>query len=209
MKNVDVETTKQPKFWLALLSVIGITIVGSVIWGFLYYAGFLAWIVSYLMFVFSAWIYTKLNLKMDVKGYIIITVLTIVGITLAILITLQIVAYVAALDAGMSITFMEAFRLMFDLLQSVEGGVASLIIDIVLSLIMVVAGVLTYFVYEKQLSKRKAQSEGTIVENNLSNTIIIENSDKTTEPTETNTTTDDAKPSEDKPNTENTENENK
>lgn len=209
MKNVDVETTKQPKFWLALLSVIGITIVGSVIWGFLYYAGFLAWIVSYLMFVFSAWVYTKLNLKMDVKGYIIITVLTIVGITLAILITLQIVAYVAALDAGMSITFMEAFRLMFDLLQSVEGGVASLIIDIVLSLIMVVAGVLTYFVYEKQLSKRKAQSEGTIVENNLSDTIIIENSDKTTEPTETNTTTDDAKPSEDKPNTENTENENK
>ena len=207
MKNVDVETTKQPKFWLALLSVIGITIVGSVIWGFLYYAGFLAWIVSYLMFVFSAWVYTKLNLKMDVKGYIIITVLTIVGITLAILITLQIVAYVAALDAGMSITFMEAFRLMFDLLQSVEGGVASLIIDIVLSLIMVVAGVLTYFVYEKQLSKRKAQSEGS--ENNLSNTIIIENSDKTTEPTETNTTTDDAKPSEDKPNTENTENENK
>ncbi len=203
MKNVDVETTKQPKFWLALLSVIGITIVGSVIWGFLYYAGFLAWIVSYLMFVFSAWVYTKLNLKMDVKGYIIITVLTIVGITLAILITLQIVAYVAALDAGMSITFMEAFRLMFDLLQSVEGGVASLIIDIVLSLIMVVAGVLTYFVYEKQLSKRKAQSEGTIVENNLSNTIIIENSDKTTEPTETNTTTDDAKPSEDKQNTEN------
>lgn len=207
MKNVDVETTKQPKFWLALLSVIGITIVGSVIWGFLYYAGFLAWIVSYLMFVFSAWVYTKLNLKMDVKGYIIITVLTIVGITLAILITLQIVAYVAALDAGMSITFMEAFRLMFDLLQSVEGGVASLIIDIVLSLIMVVAGVLTYFVYEKQLSKRKAQSEGS--ENNLSNTIIIENSDKTTEPTETNTTSDDAKPSEDKPNTENTENENK
>lgn len=207
MKNVDVETTKQPKFWLALLSVIGITIVGSVIWGFLYYAGFLAWIVSYLMFVFSAWVYTKLNLKMDVKGYIIITVLTIVGITLAILITLQIVAYVAALDAGMSITFMEAFRLMFDLLQSVEGGVASLIIDIVLSLIMVVAGVLTYFVYEKQLSKRKAQSEGS--ENNLSDTIIIENSDKTTEPTETNTTTDDAKPSEDKPNTENTENENK
>ncbi len=207
MKNVDVETTKQPKFWLALLSVIGITIVGSVIWGFLYYAGFLAWIVSYLMFVFSAWVYTKLNLKMDVKGYIIITVLTIVGITLAILITLQIVAYVAALDAGMSITFMEAFRLMFDLLQSVEGGVASLIIDIVLSLIMVVAGVLTYFVYEKQLSKRKAQSEGS--ENNLSNTIIIENSDKTTEPTETNTTTDDAKLSEDKPNTENTENENK
>lgn len=201
MKNVDVETTKQPKFWLALLSVIGITIVGSVIWGFLYYAGFLAWIVSYLMFVFSAWVYTKLNLKMDVKGYIIITVLTIVGITLAILITLQIVAYVAALDAGMSITFMEAFRLMFDLLQSVEGGVASLIIDIVLSLIMVVAGVLTYFVYEKQLSKRKAQSEGS--ENNLSNTIIIENSDKTTEPTETNTTTDDAKPSEDKQNTEN------
>ena len=192
---------KQPKFWLALLSVIGITIVGSVIWGFLYYAGFLAWIVSYLMFVFSAWVYTKLNLKMDVKGYIIITVLTIVGITLAILITLQIVAYVAALDAGMSITFMEAFRLMFDLLQSVEGGVASLIIDIVLSLIMVVAGVLTYFVYEKQLSKRKAQSEGS--ENNLSNTIIIENSDKTTEPTETNTTTDDAKPSEDKQNTEN------
>ena len=209
MKNVDVETTKQPKFWLALLSVIGITIVGSVIWGFLYYAGFLAWIVSYLMFVFSAWIYTKLNLKMDVKGYIIITVLTIVGITLAILITLQIVAYVAALDAGMSITFMEAFRLMFDLLQSVEGGVASLIIDIVLSLIMVVAGVLTYFVYEKQLSKRKAQSEGTIVENNLSNTIIIENSDKTTEPTETNTTSDGSKPSEDNPNTENTENENK
>lgn len=207
MKNVDVETTKQPKFWLALLSVIGITIVGSVIWGFLYYAGFLAWIVSYLMFVFSAWVYTKLNLKMDIKGYIIITVLTIVGITLAILITLQIVAYVAALDAGMSITFMEAFRLMFDLLQSVEGGVASLIIDIVLSLIMVVAGVLTYFVYEKQLSKRKAQSEGS--ENNLSNTIIIENSDKTTEPTETNTTSDDAKPSEDKPNTENTENENK
>ena len=201
MKNVDVETTKQPKFWLALLSVIGITIVGSVIWGFLYYAGFLAWIVSYLMFVFSAWVYTKLNLKMDVKGYIIITVLTIVGITLAILITLQIVAYVAALDAGMSITFMEAFRLMFDLLQSVEGGVASLIIDIVLSLIMVVAGVLTYFVYQKQLSKRKAQSEGS--ENNLSNTIIIENSDKTTEPTETNTTTDDAKPSEDKQNTEN------
>mgnify|MGYP005775599667 FL=1 len=209
MKNVDVETTKQPKFWLALLSVIGITIVGSVIWGFLYYAGFLAWIVSYLMFVFSAWVYTKLNLKMDVKGYIIITVLTIVGITLAILITLQIVAYVAALDAGMSITFMEAFRLMFDLLQSVEGGVASLIIDIVLSLIMVVAGVLTYFVYEKQLSKRKAQSEGTIVENNLSNTIIIENSDKTTEPTETNTTSDGSKPSEDNPNTENTENENK
>lgn len=209
MKNVDVETTKQPKFWLALLSVIGITIVGSVIWGFLYYAGFLAWIVSYLMFVFSAWIYTKLNLKMDVKGYIIITVLTIVGITLAILITLQIVAYVAALDAGMSITFMEAFRLMFDQLQSVEGGVASLIIDIVLSLIMVVAGVLTYFVYEKQLSKRKAQSEGTIVENNLSNTIIIENSDKTTEPTETNTTSDGSKPSEDNPNTENTENENK
>lgn len=207
MKNVDVETTKQPKFWLALLSVIGITIVGSVIWGFLYYAGFLAWIVSYLMFVFSAWVYTKLNLKMDVKGYIIITVLTIVGITLAILITLQIVAYVAALDAGMSITFMEAFRLMFDLLQSVEGGVASLIIDIVLSLIMVVAGVLTYFVYEKQLSKRKAQSEGS--ENNLSNTIIIENSDKTTEPTETNTTSDGSKPSEDNPNTENTENENK
>ena len=74
---------------------------------------------------------------------------------------------------------------------------------------MVVAGVLTYFVYEKQLSKRKAQSEGTIVENNLSNTIIIENSDKTTEPTETNTTSDGSKPSEDNPNTENTENENK
>ena len=109
----------QPNFWVGLIVAIVLGLAGSVVWAFVYLLGYIAWIVAFFMIFIMAWGYKKFNLKMDVKGYVLITIFAILETLLAL------VFVMAFLGMSEEVSFGEAF-----LLSSQENVTGDVIIDL-------------------------------------------------------------------------------
>lgn len=145
---------KKPNLWLAILCAIGIGLAGCVLYGLLYYAGYIAWLAAYIVVVGSAWGYKKFNKKMDGKGYAIITAISVIGIFLSMYFALVIVVGTKfGLSAG------EAFEQVWNLVQTNSDLRVAVIRDAVLTIIFIALGILSYFFYERRLAKNNKEKE--------------------------------------------------
>lgn len=67
----------KPNLLYAILTAIGLGLVGCVLYGVLYYVGYIAWIASYVAVIAAAWGYKHFNKKMDWRGYLTVAVVSI------------------------------------------------------------------------------------------------------------------------------------
>lgn len=168
---MEQNTQKQPKLWLAILTAIGLGLVGCLLWGLLYYFGYLAWLGGYVVVVAAAWGYQKFNLKLDKKGYFIISAIAVVEIALTMLITLNIVVMQTA-GTG----FFDSFALLSDLLAANSELSSALITDAILSLVFIALGLITYFITEKKKAKQNKTVEQKLDVNvNVNQTVEVKN----------------------------------
>ncbi len=151
---MEQKTEKKPKLWLAILVAIGLGLAGCLLWGLLYYLGYMAWIAAYLVVFGAAWGYQKFNLKLDKKGYFIISAIAVIEIALTMLITLVIVVMSAA-GTG----FFDSFALLSSLFAGNAELTGTIIADAVLSLVFIALGLLTYFFTEKKKAKQASEVE--------------------------------------------------
>ena len=145
----------QPNFWVGLIVAIVLGLAGSVVWAFVYLLGYIAWIVAFFMIFIMAWGYKKFNLKMDVKGYVLITIFAILETLLAL------VFVMAFLGMSEEVSFGEAFLLSFQILFSNTA----FIIDAVLSgIAIIVATVFHYFTEKNKEKKFNEKKDGNVVD---------------------------------------------
>ena len=145
----------QPNFWVGLIVAIVLGLAGSVVWAFVYLLGYIAWIVAFFMIFIMAWGYKKFNLKMDVKGYVLITIFAILETLLAL------VFVMAFLGMSEEVSFGEAFLLSFQMLFSNTA----FIIDAVLSgIAIIVATVFHYFTEKNKEEKLNEKKDGNVVD---------------------------------------------
>ncbi len=145
----------QPNFWVGLIVAIVLGLAGSVVWAFVYLLGYIAWIVAFFMIFIMAWGYKKFNLKMDVKGYVLITIFAILETLLAL------VFVMAFLGMSEEVSFGEAFLLSFQMLFSDTA----FIIDAVLSgIAIIVATVFHYFTEKNKDKKLNEKKDGNVVD---------------------------------------------
>lgn len=164
IKEIVVQEEKRPNTMLAVLCAAGLGLLGSLLWGVLYYAGYIAWLASYLVVMAAAWGYKKINRKMDVKGYIIVTTIAVAEIVVALMISLNLAVMTLLADDGIVVSFGQCFSLMFQVLGSNQEALNALIIDVVLSIIFLIAGIITYFFIEKNGKKRVSAQENQMLE---------------------------------------------
>ena len=81
----------KPNLLYAILTAIGLGLVGCVLYGVLYYVGYIAWIASYVAVIAAAWGYKHFNKKMDWKGYLTVAVVSIGGLLIAMFLALTLV----------------------------------------------------------------------------------------------------------------------
>lgn len=155
---------KQPRLALAILTAIGMGLVGCLLWGLLYYLGFIAWIAAFVVVFAAAWGYKKFNLKMDKKGYIIISVIAIVEVIITMFVTLDIAVMLAFAEDGESIGFFECFGLMMDVIATDAETQNAVIFDAVLSVVFIAVGIGSFIAMEKRKEKQSVLAEQSVNE---------------------------------------------
>lgn len=179
---------KQPNLLYAILSAIGLALVGCVLYGVLYYVGYIAWIASLVVVLASGWGYKHFNKKMDWKGYLTITIVSVAGLIITMFIALTI--YVAK-EFGMS--FGAAFKQLFTLINDRSDIRSAVIKDGALTAVFTLLGILFYWFNEmratKLVQKKKGnENKGNVVVINNNNSVNIEsNKTETKEAKETET----------------------
>ncbi len=145
---------KQPRLALAIIMAIVMGLIGAVVFVVLYYIGFIAWIAGLIAVLAAAWGYKKFNLKMDIKGYIIVSVISVVEIMLALLIGL-------AIDCStiFEVPFFESFGLLFELMQDYPDLKSAIVSDAIFSLISVVVGIAIFIGSEKRKARIEREQE--------------------------------------------------
>ena len=92
---------------------------------------------------------------MDKKGYIIISVIAVVEVVLTMLITINIAVMAELAKEGLKVGFFECFGYVFEAIGTEPTVRSAVLVDGILSLIFIVAGILTYYFVEK----KKAETE--------------------------------------------------
>lgn len=150
---------KQPNLLLAILCAIGMGLVGCLLWGLLYYIGFIAWAGAYVIVVAAGWGYKKFNLKLDAKGYIIIGVIALVEAVVTLFVTLNIAVMIGLADEGIKMSFFECFGAIMDIIK-VDADIRSGVIqDAVLSVVFIGVGLLTFYLLEHKKQKDAKAAE--------------------------------------------------
>ena len=162
---------KQPNLLFAILTAIGLGLVGCVLYGVLYYVGYVAWIASLVVVLASSWGYRYFYKKMDWKGYLTISIVSIVGLLITMFLALTIFV---AKEFGMS--FGAAFKQLFTLINDRSDIRAAVVKDGVLTAVFTLLGILFYWFYEfraEKLVRKKQTNESqnkNVAENNSENT---------------------------------------
>ena len=146
MENFHVEQD-QPNFWIGLLIAFILGLVGSVVWATVYFFGYLAWLVAFLMVYVMAWGYKKFNLVMDKRGYICIAIFAFFEIALALILAFIFVAMSTDMSFGEALK--ETFMYLFTNF--------SFIINAVLSVIAIVVACIIHNHIEKDREKKFAE----------------------------------------------------
>ncbi|MGN1221927.1 MAG: hypothetical protein ACI4TT_01675 [Christensenellales bacterium] len=140
MEENVVVTDKKPQLWLAILCAVGLGLAGCLLWGLLYYYGYIAWIAAFIVVLAAAWGYKKFNLKMDKKGYAIVSAISFVEIIATMFIVIAIL--VADVENGFNILFNDV------------DFVTAFITDIILSVVMIVLALVSFRQMEKRMVKK-------------------------------------------------------
>ena len=161
---------KQPRLSLAIVCAIGMGLAGCLLFGLLYFLGFIAWASGLVVVMAAAWGYQKFNLKMDKKGYVIITVIALVEMLLTILVSLNLEVYIYLVDQGYKISFAESTRLVIEVINESADVRSAVVVDAVLSVICVGVGVLVFYLIQRkkekdeQLAQKAAQEAAELSE---------------------------------------------
>lgn len=139
---------KKPNLALAILAAIGFALIGSVLYGVLYYFQYLAWIAAYVTVLLSALGYKLVNKKMDKKGYLIVALASILALFVSMFVALTL--YVAHINGT---TFSVACKQLFTLIDADSKVKAAVIRDGALTAVLALFGLLSYFFYELRLKK--------------------------------------------------------
>jgi len=182
MEENKIIQEKRPNLFLAILCAVGLGLVGAVLWGLLYYTGYIAWAAAYFTILLSAWGYKKIYKKLDVKGYIIVGVISIVEIVVAMLIALDLSVLIELTKEGFNASFGEVFSLMFEVIAANAEIRNDLIIDVVLSLVCIAVGMLTLYLINRRAGKQTKPNTAeslNLDENSSAETLNLENLNST------------------------------
>ena len=80
---------------LAIIVAIALGLASCLLWRILYYFGYFAWVVAFLIVFAVSWGYKKFNLKIDKKGYFIISLICLIEVVLAMFITIALAVNIA------------------------------------------------------------------------------------------------------------------
>ncbi len=157
-QNPATSAESKPNLLFAILAAIGLALVGSVLYGVLYYVGYIAWIASYVTIIASAWGYKHFNKKMDWKGYLTVAIASIAAVIVSMFISLTLVVAKAY-----NCSFIDALKNLFTLLDTHDKIRSYVIRDGALTGVFTLLGLLSYFFYEKRLQMAK-KSETQAIE---------------------------------------------
>ena len=145
----------QPSLLKAIMLSAAFGLIGCVVFGVLYYFGFIAFIGAYLIFSLACYGYKKFNNNViDKKGYAIVVAISIVELFIAILIALSVVIMREISGVGL----MNALSFIPDLMELSPDFKSALISDIVISIIFVFVGLL----FDIIQAKKRAKMNGTV-----------------------------------------------
>jgi len=181
LKPTKAKTAQQkPNLLFAVLAAIGLGLVSCVLYGVLYYVGYVAWIASYVTVLAAAWGFKHFNKKMGWKGYLTVAIVSICGLLLSMFIAL---ACVIAKEFGSS--FGVAVKDLFMFLDTNTKLREGVLTDGILTAVFTLLGLLSYFFYEKRAEKALQKSQETNVDFASKQEEQIENENTVSEKAET------------------------
>ncbi len=147
----------KPNLLYAILTAIGLGLVGCVLYGVLYYVGYIAWIASYVAVIAAAWGYKHFNKKMDWRGYLTVAVVSIGGLLIAMFLALTLVV-----SKKFGSSFSVAFKDLFMFLDTNTKLRVAFVRDAILTAVFTLLGLLSYFFYERRLAKTNNENSEEI-----------------------------------------------
>lgn len=150
----------KPNLLYAILTAIGLGLVGCVLYGVLYYVVYIAWIASYVAVIAAAWGYKHFNKKMDWKGYLTVAVVSIGGLLIAMFLALTLVV-----SKKFGSSFSVAFKDLFTFLDTNTKLRVAFVRDAILTAVFTLLGLLSYFFYERRLAKTNNENSEEITSN--------------------------------------------
>ena len=137
-----------PNLLFAILTAVGMGLIGCLLWGLLYVVNYFQWLVPAAMIFFTGWGYKKYNLKMDKKGYFIIFFISLIELALTYLLTLSLILYVGYQD---TMTYAEIGPYLFKLLGG--GLLVETLIELALTIFFLFVGIFAYRAFIKSKNK--------------------------------------------------------
>ncbi len=184
---------KQPRLVLAILVAIAMGLIGCALFILLYYIGFIAWIAGFAIVLAAGWGYKKFNLKMDVKGYVIVAVISVAEVLLSLFIGL-VIDCVQIFE----VSFGEGFSLLVELINDYPEIKSGVISDAIFSVLSIVVGFIIFVSSERRQNRIKKHEEETAKQNEIDqNSDSDRFSDSSSDTTETTDEVDDASDDED------------
>ena len=149
-QNPTTPAESKSNLMFAILAAIGLALVGSVLYGVLYYLEYLAWIASYITILVSAWGYKRFNKKMDWKGYLTVAIASIAALIISMFVALTLIV-----AKNWNCSFIDALKNLFTLLDTHDKLRSYVVRDGALTAVFTLLGLLSYFFYEKRLQMAK------------------------------------------------------
>ena len=149
-QNPTIPTENKSNLLFAILAAIGLALVGSVLYGVLYYFQYIAWIASYVTILVSAWGYKHFNKKMDWKGYLTVAIASIVAVIVSMFVSLTFY-----ISKHWNCSFIDAIQNIITYLDTNTKFRSAVIKDGALTAVFTLLGLLSYFFYEKRLQMAK------------------------------------------------------
>lgn len=145
------EQTKENNYALALLAGFGLALVGGIVYGLLYYVGYVAYIGAYLIFMLASIGFKKAgkNAQLAKKDYVILALISVVVVVVAMFTTLTIAV---SLEAGIS--FGDSFKLLIEVIKDPSVS-STVIMDLIWGVVFVIAGAITMYFVEKRKAKQQ------------------------------------------------------
>lgn len=169
MEENVVQTPKKNSLFLAILCAIGMGFVGSLLWGVMYYLGYIAWIASFLTAFLAMWGFKKIYKKSDWKAYVAVSIISVIEIFVVMLFALDFAIMSEFAKHNVSVSFGDVFNIMFEFIGSSPEIKNALIVDCVLSLLFIAVGLVLCFVVEKQQAKKQKEANRNAEIDNLQN----------------------------------------
>lgn len=156
------EQTKEKSYGLAILAAVGMALVGAIVYGALYYLGYVAFLGAYLIFILASWGFKKVRKQtsLDKKDYLFLSLISIAVTVVALFVALTLLIVIKY-----EVTLVQTIDVLKELFQDAEF-VASVVGDIIWGVGFVIAAVVSTYITEKRKAKQQAEKQALSAENN-------------------------------------------